>query len=164
MTLWPFFLFVFQLLPTEKKKTSFPLLDISDEIISAGGCLFFLCACGVAAKYSSSVWNLKVLLKDSLSKKKRNKWVDKYLGHCTQTSFLNWMNFFEEWEVEFWSFATRITFGTRKIWINYSSCRPNHAGLDPECGRPGSLAAGMLIYTLLEPPLSQLIPAVTIPG
>lgn len=92
-----------------------------------------------------------MLLKDSPSKK-WNKCIDKYLGHCTQTSFLNWLKFFEEWKAEFWSFATRITFGTRKIWTNYSSCIPNRARLDPGCGRPGSLAAGTLIYSLLEPP------------
>lgn len=96
-----------------------------------------------------------MLLKDSQSKKWK-KCIDKYLGHCTQTSFLNWLHFFEEWKAEFWSFATRITFGTRKIWTNYSSCRPNRARLDPGCGRPGSLAAGMVIYNLLEPPFPSL--------
>lgn len=64
------------------------------------------------------------------------------------------MNFFEKWKDEFWSFATRITFGTRRIWTNCSSCRPNHAGLDPECGRPGSLATGL--YPAGAPPFSSI--------
>lgn len=63
-----FFLFVFQLVSTEKRK---PPLDISDKVMPAEGCFAFSCMLGAAAKHSCEACNLKVPLKNSLSKKNK---------------------------------------------------------------------------------------------